>query len=362
MLTEEELLRYQRHLTLPGFGIESQEKLKNGKVLVVGAGGLGTPLLLYLAAAGVGTIGIIDPDQVDVSNLQRQVIFTTNDIDAYKVDAAAKRILALNPFIKVEKYHESLTSENALAIMKKYDLVADGSDNFPTRYLVNDAAVISGIPNVYGSVYLFEGQVSVFNYDTVQNERPVQYRDLYPEPPDPGSVPDCASGGILGVMPGIIGTIQAQEVIKILTGIGTPLAATLLLYDGLTGASKMIKLKVNKSLKPLNRLINYNQFCGIEIIPEILPETYLQWKEGGVRHLLVDVRTKEEFQAANLGGHHIALDRLEQEDKLLSTSETIVVHCQSGARSARAVQYLIKKFPEKKILNLKGGIQALKVK
>ena len=270
-LSKEELARYSRHIIIPEFNIEGQKKLKAAKVLVIGTGGLGSPMLLYLAAAGVGTIGIVDFDVVDDSNLQRQVLYSVKDVGRPKVEAAKERILGLNPNINVIAYNEHLSSKNALEIFKDYDVVADGTDNFPTRYLVNDACVLTGIPNVYASIFRFDGQVSVFNYNNGPN-----YRDLYPEPPPPGLVPSCAEGGVLGVLPGIIGSLQANEVIKVITGIGETLSGRLFAFDALNFSTKIFKIGKDKS-NPLNgenptikELIDYQQFCGI--VPDVINE------------------------------------------------------------------------------------------
>ena len=251
-LSPEELARYNRHIIIPEFGMEGQKRLKASKVLVIGTGGLGSPLLLYLAAAGVGTLGIVDFDVVDDSNLQRQVLYSVSDVGRSKVEAAKERLLALNPHITIHTYNEMLTSANALEIFKGYDLVADGTDNFPTRYLVNDACYLTSIPNVYASIFRFDGQVSVFNYTDKNGQTGPNYRDLYPEPPPPGLVPSCAEGGVLGVLPGIIGSLQANEVIKIITGVGDPLSGRLFAFDALAFSSKVFKIGTDKT-NPLSR-------------------------------------------------------------------------------------------------------------
>src|SRR6476619_3531840 len=268
--SKEELSRYDRHIIIPDFGFEAQKKLKAAKVLVIGSGGLGSPALLYLAAAGVGTIGIIDFDVVDDSNLQRQVLFGVDEIGKPKVDAAKKRLESLNPFITIKVYNQQLTSQNALDIIKDYDVVADGTDNFPTRYLVNDACVLLGKPNVYASIFQFEGQVSVFNYRAANDELGPNYRDLYPTPPPPGLVPICTEGGVLGVLPGIIGSLQALEVIKVITGVGETLSGRFFVFDALSFESRTFKISRNPA-NPLNginptitQLIDYEQFCGLK--------------------------------------------------------------------------------------------------
>ena len=257
-----EIQQYARHFNLPDFTMASQQQLKDARVLVVGGGGLGSPVLLYLAAAGVGHIGIIDADQVDISNLQRQILYGHSDIGQSKVQQAKKRLEDLNPYIEIEIYEEMLTTDNAIQLISRYDVVADGTDNFPTRYLVNDACVITGKPNVYASIYQYEGQVSVFNYTYEDGNKGPHYRDLYPDPPAPGLVPDCATGGVLGVLAGIIGTQQALEVIKIVTGIGTPLAGKILLYDALSSETRTMKIQ-EKSRTEVTELINYEDFCGV---------------------------------------------------------------------------------------------------
>ncbi|HZG23121.1 MAG TPA: molybdopterin-synthase adenylyltransferase MoeB, partial [Chitinophagaceae bacterium] len=267
-----ELARYNRHIIIPEFGLEAQEKLRDSKVLVVGSGGLGSPVLLYLAAAGVGTIGIVDFDVVDDSNLQRQVLFGVTEIGKPKVEAARRRLEELNPYIKLNIYNTQLTSENALDIIKQYDVVADGTDNFPTRYLVNDACVLLNKPNIYASIYQFEGQVSVFNYRNKEGELGPNYRDLYPTPPPPGMVPSCAEGGVLGVLPGIIGSLQALEVIKVVTGVGETMSGRFYIFDALNFESRTFKIRrnpanpVNGENPTIHALIDYEQFCGMKAV------------------------------------------------------------------------------------------------
>ncbi len=366
--SKEELARYARHFVLPEFGIEGQKKLKKGSVLVVGAGGLGCPLLLYLAAAGVGRIGIIDADKVDDSNLQRQVLYTTHDVGEYKAEAAKKRLLALNPHIQIETYSFAFTSENALKIIELYDVVADGTDNFPTRYLVNDAAVLRGKVNVYASIFRFEGQVSVFNLTDKNGERGVQYRDLFPTPPPPGLVPDCAEGGVLGVLPGIIGSMQASEVIKILSGVGEPLAGRLFIFDAASFTTRVLKVSKNPHLQIPPALIDYDIFCGIHS-PSLSNENDISVQElkkmmdNHADFQLIDVREDYEYAASNLGGTLIPLSILKKNTDLsdvlkhISTDKTVVVHCKSGARSREAIGILHKNgFSNLK--NLTGGILA----
>ncbi len=363
-LSKEELARYSRHIIIPEFNIEGQKKLKAAKVLVIGTGGLGSPMLLYLAAAGVGTIGIVDFDVVDDSNLQRQVLYSVKDVGRPKVEAAKERILGLNPHINVIAYNEHLSSKNALEIFKDYDVVADGTDNFPTRYLVNDACVLTGIPNVYASIFRFDGQVSVFNYNNGPN-----YRDLYPEPPPPGLVPSCAEGGVLGVLPGIIGSLQANEVIKVITGIGETLSGRLFAFDALNFSTKIFKIGKDKS-NPLTgenptikELIDYQQFCGIvpeqkqEGLKEITVQELKQKMDAKEDFQLIDVREQHEYDFVNLGGELIPLNTVLDNVEKFSRDKPVVVHCKGGVRSAKAIQALEEKgFTN--LYNLKGGIVA----
>ena len=359
--SKEELERYSRHLIIPEFNIEGQRRLKNAKVLVVGTGGLGSPLLLYLTAAGVGTIGILDFDIVDDSNLQRQVLFSVDTVGTPKVEAAKKRLEALNPHINFQVHNVQLTSENALEIIKDYDLVADGTDNFPTRYLVNDACVILGKPNVYASIFRFEGQVSVFNYKNGPH-----YRDLFPTPPPPGLVPSCAEGGVIGVLPGIIGSLQANEVIKIISGVGEPLAGRLFLFDALTFETRTLKVHKNPDTPEITELIDYEHFCGLNLngqsnkeeVKEITVSELKELRDGSQDFQLIDVREPYEFDICNLEGELIPLgDVLDNIDKI-SSDKKVVVHCRSGARSATAINQLEKKFGFENLYNLKGGILA----
>jgi sulfur-carrier protein adenylyltransferase/sulfurtransferase len=360
-----ELSRYARHFVLPDFGVEGQLRLKRGSVLVVGAGGLGCPMLLYLAAAGVGRIGIIDPDRVDDSNLQRQVLYTTDDIGEYKAEAAKKRLLALNPHIEIETYTFGLTSANALTIIDLYDIVADGTDNFPTRYLVNDACVLRGKVNVYASIFRFEGQVSVFNYSQKMGERGVNYRDIFPSPPPPGLVPDCAEGGVLGVLPGIIGSMQASEVLKILSGVGEPLAGRLFIFDAASFMTRILKISKNPSYQPITELIDYDQFCGLKPADtegptaEISVQDFRRWQTQNIDYQLVDVREAYEYEAGNIGGVLIPLNILPENMDIISKEKPVVVHCKSGARSQKAIT-LLKEKGFDNVFNLKGGILAYK--
>ena len=371
-LSSDEIQRYSRHLTLPSFGMDGQKKLKAASVLLVGAGGLGSPLALYLAAAGVGKLGIVDFDVVDETNLHRQVIHGTKDVGRKKLDSAKERIKDVNPFVEVETYETALTSENALDILKNYDVVADGTDNFPTRYLVNDACVMLGIPNVYASIFQFEGQVSVFGTE----EGPC-YRCVYEEPPPPGLVPSCAEGGVLGVLPGLVGTLQATEVIKMLTGIGEPLIGRLLMVDALDMQFRTLKIRKNPDCPVCGEhptqtgLIDYQAFCGIptdtdghmekedEAVPEITVRELKERWDRGDRPFLLDVRKAYEYDIANLGGTLIPVDELERRLDEISEhkDEDVVVHCRSGARSARAVR-MMRENGFAKAVNLKGGVLA----
>lgn len=355
----EEMIRYARHANLPGFGMEAQMRLKKGSVLVVGAGGLGTPLLQYLTAAGVGKIGIIDPDRVGLSNLQRQVLYQIGDIGKPKVEIAAQRLSALNPNVLFELYPFALTPENALDLVKQYDVVADGSDNFATRYLVNDACVIQEKPLVYGAVFRSEGQLAVFNWLGPEGTRGQNYRNLYPTPPEEGTVPSCAEGGVLGVLPGIIGGMQANETIKILTGTGKPLSGKLMLFDAHTGNSQIIRMP-DAPPYPIHALEDYAATCGNALHPvtEITPFELRQWKAGGIPFFLVDVRESWEFAEFNLGGVHLPLGLLPEKGNQLPRDLPVVVICQSGVRSVRATLLLQATFGYKEVFNVKGGIQA----
>jgi len=365
-----ELARYDRHIIIPEFGLAAQQKLKAARVLVVGSGGLGSPLLLYLAAAGVGTIGIVDFDVVDDSNLQRQVLFGKDDVGRSKAQAARNRLESLNPHIEIRLHETRLTSENALEIVKGYDVVADGTDNFPTRYLVNDACVLLGKTNVYASIFQFEGQVSVFNYTDGQGFLGPNYRDLYPTPPPPGLVPSCAEGGVLGVLPGIIGSIQALEVIKVVTGVGEPLSGRLFSFDALSFQNRTFNLK-RRADNPLNgqnpsitQLIDYEFFCGLKTpvvekpIKEISVLEYLNWQTFGEKHQLIDVREPHEYAAANIGAELIPLATVAENADRFSRETKVVVHCRSGVRSAKAIRELEEKFGFENLYNLQGGILA----
>ena len=368
-LTTDDLARYSRHLILPEVGMEGQQKLKAAKVLCVGTGGLGSPLVLYLAAAGIGTLGLEDFDVVDASNLQRQIIHSTKDIGRKKIDSAAEKLTALNPALNVVKHDTMLSSANALEILKDYDIVADGTDNFPTRYLVNDACVLLGKPNVYGSIFRFEGQASIF----ATKEGPC-YRCLYPEPPPPGLVPSCAEGGVLGILPGLVGVIQATEVIKLILGNGSPLIGRLLLVDALNMRFRELKLRKNPECPvcgdhpTVTELIDYQNFCGI--VPEIRQEANLK---NGVPQItvkelkrridagedvqLIDVREPYEYQIAQIGGKLIPQNDVPQRLAEIDRDREVVVHCKSGGRSQRIAEFLMQsEYP--RVVNVAGGILA----
>ncbi|MEJ5251269.1 MAG: molybdopterin-synthase adenylyltransferase MoeB [Chthonomonadetes bacterium] len=364
-LSNEEILRYSRHLILPDVAMEGQLKLKSAKVLCVGAGGLGAPLALYLAAAGVGTIGLVDFDVVDFTNLQRQVLYTTEDVGRPKLQVAKERLQAMNPNIEVRTYETRLTRENALEIFADYDIIVDGTDNFATRYLVNDACVLLGKPNVYGSIFRFEGQASVF----WAKEGPC-YRCLYPEPPPPGLVPSCAEGGVLGVLPGVIGTIQAMETIKLILGKGEPLIGRLLLFNALKMQFRELKLRKNPNCpicgeKPIIReLIDYEEFCGVrgveetpaEVVEQITPTELKRRLDAGEDIFLLDVREPVEWQICRLeGAMLIPMNSVPARMHELDSAKEMVVYCRSGKRSAQIVAFL-KAAGFRKVKNLQGGI------
>jgi adenylyltransferase/sulfurtransferase len=365
-LSNDEILRYSRHLIMPEVGLEGQQKLKAARVLCVGAGGLGSPLALYLGAAGVGTLGLVDFDVVDYTNLQRQILHSTRDVGRPKLESAAEKLKDMNPYLELRTFETRLTSDNALGIIRDFDLVVDGTDNFATRYLVNDACVLLGKPNVYGSIFRFEGQASVF----ATRDGPC-YRCLYPEPPPPGLVPSCAEGGVLGILPGLVGVIQATEAIKLILGSGEPLVGRLLLVDALSMRFRELKLKKNPECpvcgerRTITELIDYDEFCGIrgeeapveQGVPEITVEELKRRRDGGEDLVLVDVREPHEARICSLGGLLIPLNDLPRRVHELDSSREMVVHCRSGARSARAVAFL-RQAGFKKARNLAGGILA----
>ena len=369
IFSKEELSRYSRHLIIPEFNIEGQRKLKAAKVLVVGTGGLGAPLLQYLAAAGVGTIGVLDFDVVEDSNLQRQVLFSTSDIGKSKVQAAKERLEGLNPYINIITHNVLLSSQNALEIVKDYDLVADGTDNFPTRYLVNDACVLLGKPNVYASIYRFDGQVSVFNYTDKDGVVGPNYRDLFPSPPPPGLVPSCAEGGVLGVLPGIIGSLQANEVIKVIAGVGEPLVGRLFLFDAMNFETRTVKVyrdennPVNGKNPTVTELIDYQEFCGFNMkqqddVKSISVSEFLELQNSDEPYQLIDVREDFEYEISNIEGVHIPLADVEDEVDQIVSDKKVVVHCKAGGRSKKAIQLLEKDYGFTNLYNLTGGIDA----
>ncbi|WP_109486346.1 molybdopterin-synthase adenylyltransferase MoeB [Occallatibacter savannae] len=368
-LTTDDLSRYSRHLILPEVGMEGQRKLKAAKVLCVGTGGLGSPLALYLAATGIGTLGLIDFDVVDASNLQRQIIHSTKDIGRKKLDSAADKLTALNPALNVVKHETMLSSANALEILKDYDIVADGTDNFPTRYLVNDASVLLRKPNAYASIFRFEGQASVFGME----DGPC-YRCLYPEPPPPGLVPSCAEGGVLGILPGLLGVIQATEVIKLILGKGSPLIGRLLLVDALGMKFRELKLRKNPECPvcgenpTVKELIDYQQFCGImpeskedkavkNGIPQLTVKELKRRRDAGESVYLLDVREPYEYQIAQIGGTLIPQNDVPNRLSEIPKDREIIVQCRSGARSQKIAEFL-KQSGYPQVVNLAGGILA----
>jgi adenylyltransferase/sulfurtransferase len=368
-LTTDDLSRYARHLILPEVGMEGQQKLKAARVLCVGTGGLGSPLAFYLTAAGVGTLGLVDFDVVDASNLQRQIIHSTKDIGRKKLDSAAEKLTALNPSVKIVKHETMLTSANALEILKDYDIVADGTDNFPTRYLVNDACVLLGKPNVYGSIFRFEGQASVF-----ATEQGPCYRCLYPEPPPPGLVPSCAEGGVLGILPGLVGVIQATEVIKLFLGKGESLIGRLLLVDALAMRFRELKLRKNPECPvcgtnpTVTQLIDYQHFCGIvpetpeeknvkNGIPQLAVKELKRRIDAGEDVYILDVREPYEYRIAQIGGKLIPQTDVPNRLAEIDRNREVIVQCRSGVRSQRIAEYL-KQQGYPRVVNLAGGILA----
>jgi adenylyltransferase/sulfurtransferase len=374
-LSNDEIARYSRHLIMPEVGVEGQRRLKAARVLMIGTGGLGAPTGMYLAAAGVGTLGVVDFDVVDASNLQRQIVHGTKDVGRPKIESARDRLNDINPNVKIEAYETRLTSENALELFREYDMVVDGTDNFPTRYLVNDACVLTGKPNVYGSIFRFEGQASVF-----WAERGACYRCLYPEPPPPGLVPSCAEGGVLGVLPGIVGAIQANEAIKLILGGGEPLINRLLLFDAWKLRFRELKLRKDPACPvcgenpTLRELIDYEEFCGLRP-PGTQVQTTTQTEEGRMEEItaaelkeridrgddlqIIDVREPNEYDIARIPGTRlIPLGQVTQRMGEIEEGRETVVHCKGGVRSARAIEALRGAGFKGKLLNLKGGITA----
>ncbi len=370
-LSKAEVERYSRHLILPSIGMEGQKKLKASRVLCIGAGGLGSPMAMYLAAAGVGRIGIVDFDVVDESNLQRQIIHGTEDVGKPKLESAARRIKSINPHVKVDRHEVMLSSANALELFKDYDVVADGTDNFPTRYLVNDACVLTGKPNVYASIFRWEGQVSVFNMPGGPD-----YRCLYPEPPPPGMVPSCAEGGVFGVLPGVVGCLQATEVIKLITGVGQPLVGRLLIFDAMSMTFRIMKIRkspdnpISGDNPTITELIDYQQFCGIPQaqaaekkegeVPTITVEELKAKRDAGEAPFLLDVRKPFEAEIAFMGADQlIPVEELERRiaEVKVGKDATFVVHCKMGGRSAKAVK-ILQAHGFTGAMNLAGGILA----
>jgi len=353
MLTTEEKLRYNRQIILPGIGESGQEKLKAAKVLVVGAGGLGSPVLLYLAAAGIGNIGIIDGDNIDKSNLQRQILYTTEDENKSKSETAKEKLTSLNPLVKITSYSQQLNADNALSIIPDYDIVVDGSDNFPTRYLVNDACVMLNKPFVSGAVYQFEGQVSVFNY----NNGPT-YRCLFPESPGPEESPDCSQAGVLGALTGIIGSMQATEVIKIVTGIGTVLSGRMMLINILENTTSYFDIVLNPSNKKISSLNEYINACNNENINSVSVNELQQMIASKEAFQLIDVREENEFAQKNIGGKLIPLSELDKSFQNITRDKKVIIHCQSGKRSTQAIDYLQSQHKFTNLYNLEGGLNA----
>ncbi len=369
-LSKEELRRYSRHLALPDFGMEGQLRLRKASVLVVGAGGLGSPILLYLAAAGVGRIGIADDDVVEISNLQRQVLFTMEDIGKHKSEVASSRLKALNPGVAIMTYPFRITAENAMAIVGGYDVVVDGTDNFATRYLLNDACVLLGMPMVYGSILQFEGQVAVFNHLRIDGTFSPNYRDLFPEPPSPEMAPNCEEAGVIGVMAGIIGTFQANEVIKVLSGTGEPLAGQLLIIDSMTMEQNIVRIPDRQSRQSIVGLVDYEDFCGISQektkslngnqvpMKEVTVQELKQLKDSNADFQLIDVREPHEYDICNLEGELIPMSEIPHHVDKISREKKVILHCRSGKRSGDMLLWLEKNHNFTNLYNLKGGVLA----
>jgi sulfur-carrier protein adenylyltransferase/sulfurtransferase len=349
--------QYQRQIILPGFGMAAQQKLNDAKVLVVGCGGLGSPVLLYLAAAGVGNIGIIENDTVDVSNLHRQILFDTTQIGQSKIKEAAKKLKAINVKLNLELFEQRLNAKNALEIFEKYDLIVDGSDNFPTRYLVNDACEILNKPNIYGAIHQYEGQVGVFNFQGSST-----YRDLYPEPPSKEMSPNCAEAGVIGSLAGIIGSLQATEAIKVITGVGKPLINKILLVDVLEMNFRNLKFKNITNRKPVTELIDYELFCNMnqETEFEINKAGYENWLETGHDHILVDVRSYVEHEIFNIGGVNIPVEEVEENEHVVGSEVPILLHCATGQRSRMLAQRLRKEKNWNYIYSLNANLSEFK--
>lgn len=370
-LSSEELQRYSRHLVLPDFGIEKQLRLKESSVLVVGAGGLGSPALLYLAAAGVGSIGVVDGDVLEVSNLQRQVLYTVNDIGKNKAEAAVERLSLLNPLISVRSYPFRLTSKNALEVASSYDVIIDGTDNFPTRYLINDTCVLLNKPFVYASILQYEGQAAVFNLKDKAGGFSANYRDVFPEPPPADTVPNCEQAGVLGVLPGLLGCIQANEAIKILTGTGEPLVNTLLILDSATMQQSLIRIVDHQTREKIKTLIDYEDFCGISAgknksltnakpltMKEVTVQELKKLMDSRADFQLIDVREPHEYDICNLHGELIPMSDIPYNVDKIAKDKQVVLHCRSGKRSGDMLLWLEKNHGFTNLYNLKGGILA----
>ena len=368
MLTHQEQLRYSRQILLPDLQQEGQQRLKAGSVLVIGAGGLGSPALYYLAAAGVGRIGIVDFDTVEESNLQRQILYDSTDLGKPKATKASERLAQLNPCVKIETHQCLLTSENAMDILSGYDVVIDGSDNLPTRYLVNDASVLLKKTLIYGAIFQFEGQVSVFNQPLEDGTRGPNYRDLFPEPPPPEMVPSCNEGGVLGVLPGIIGSMQANEAIKVLAGIGKSLTGRLMIFDSLDFTTRFLKLKSNSDnpvsgINPtIHKLLDYEAFCNPghgpnkETVNEISPSEVKKLLDEGAKIQIIDVREPLEYELANIGALNIPLGSIQEKVGLIERGIPVILHCQSGQRSRKAIGQLQQLHRFTNLLNMTGGL------
>lgn len=369
-LTPAELQRYSRHLVLKDFGVENQLKLRNARVLVVGAGGLGCPALLYLTAAGVGTIAVIDSDKLEISNLQRQVLYTMEDIGRNKAEAAVARLAKLNPLTTLRAIPERLTSNNALGIVGQFDVVIDGTDNFPTRYLINDACVLLDKPFVYASILQYEGQAAVFNLRRASGVMSANYRDIFPEPPSDESVPNCEQAGVLGVLPGLLGCIQANEAIKILTGIGEPLADRLLILDSATMDQTLIRIADHGTREQIKTLIDYEDFCGINAgknkslndkplsMKEVTAQELKKLMDQNADFQLIDVREPHEYDICNLNGELIPMSDIPNNVDKIAKDKQVVIHCRSGKRSGDMLLWLEKNHGFNNLYNLKGGILA----
>jgi molybdopterin/thiamine biosynthesis adenylyltransferase/rhodanese-related sulfurtransferase len=370
-LSQEELRRYSRHIALREFGVEGQKKLKASKVIVIGAGGLGSPVLLYLAAAGIGTLGIVDADELDISNLQRQVLYTTEDTKKSKATLAEIKLRALNPNLNFQAITKRITSENATEILKPFDVVVDCTDNFATRYLLNDACVLLDKPLVYGSILEFEGQVAVFNYLKNDGTRSSNYRDLFPKPPSPGTVQNCEEAGVIGVLPGMIGTLQANEVIKIVCGIGQPLADKLLIFDSLSVEQTIIGIPNRNARATIKTLIDYEDFCGLipdknkylnanqnSIMKEVTVQELKGLKDAHADFQLIDVREPHEYEICNLEGELIPMSEIPYNVDKISKDKKVIIHCRSGKRSGDMLLWLEKNHGFQNLYNLKGGILA----